>query len=645
MGIDKSRCPRLATGLPNRREMLTRGASLLAGAGLSVTAGCTETGSVNTHYKPSVPVDRIGKSELQGGPVGVNMPGKMGPVREIGGWPNLVEIADLALKHLNQICDPNYHYVPYVGATLGWKTPTFNHHRWDWIEVLPYPLLGRIIARRLTGSLEGQEIEIRQRQLLLSSFYNLDGFAYPHLVEDWGGGTDLCLWEQGRVLYALLAWFEDSGDERLLSYVRGMVQALVKVSHRKGDFLYINEDYAARGAFGPLSPVSMVECLAKYHEITGDIDALQVAGGLVRGILEPNLQFTDSRYRLSGAIRGTTSTISSIARFAAYTSDQELLDEAERLFRTARSLISRSGGTPGEEPCCTNMEMTTAGLALTWAGRGQWWDMIDRYFRNQTLACQFRDPSSVKVGSISGQPKRWDDTRDILGRSVGGFSWATPFEHLHWDRRLMLCCGGHALWTLGKIVENAVTKGSGGLSVNLHFSLDTPAASVTSHEPFEGLLQVVPNQTGDVKIRKPSYTDRVKSSVDGVFVDPAQQSGYLVFRQIRSGSRIELRYPLPEKTTEEIVLLPQQEGGGIGDYLGPKSDPVEGFRTATEWRGNTVLAINYSNADSHLSRTRFRDWTHQPQHRLYLNRRKRYEADVGRKDQVAFFLPERRFRW
>ena len=573
------------------------------------------------------------------------MPGEMGPVRAIGGWPNLVEIADLALKHFNQICDPNYHYVPYVGATLGWKTPTANHHRWDWIEVLPYPLIGRIIARRLTGSLEGQEIEVRQRQLLLSSFYNLDGFAHPHLVEDWGGGTDLCLWEQGRVLYALLAWFEDSGDERLLSYVRGMVQALVKVSHRKGDFLHINEDYAARGAFGPLSPVSMVECLVKYHEITGDSEALQLAGGLVRGILEPERQFTDGRYRLSGAIRGTTSTISSIARLAAYTHDEKLLDQAERLFQSAHALISRSGGTPGEEPCCTNMEMSTAGLALTQAGRGQWWDMIDRYFRNQTVACQLRDPSSIKVGSIPGQPKPWDDTRDILNRSVGGFSWATPFEQLHWDRRLMLCCGGHALWTLGKIVENTVTKDQEGLSVNLHFSLDTPSASVTSHEPFKGLLQVVPTQTGNLKIRKPSYADRVESRVDGALVDPTLQGDYLVFRQVRSGSKIELKYPLPEKKTEEIVLLPQQEGGGIGDYLGPKSDPVVGFRTETEWRGNTVMSIDYSNADSHLTRKRIAGWTHQPQHRLYLDRKERYEASACERDQAAFFLPERSFRW
>lgn len=55
----------------------------------------------------------------------------------------------------------------------------------------------------------------------------------------------------------------------------------------------------------------------------------------------------------------------------------------------------------------------------------------------------------------------------------------------------------------------------------------------------------------------------------------------------------DIRYPLPDKTTEEILMLTQHETGGVGSWLGPKSDPIVGYRTQTEWRGNTVLAIDY----------------------------------------------------
>ena len=588
------------------------------------------------------------QSKTKTGPVIVEMEGNTAPEREIGGWPNLVQIADLAIGHFNEICDPKHHYVPYVGGTLGWRKPAFNHHRWDWIEVLPYPILGRIAARRVTGNRQGAEIEIRQRQLLLSSFHNLDGFAYPHYAEGWSDQTNLCIWEQGRVMFALLAWFEESGDERLLEYVRRIVRALMNISHKPGPHRRIRPPYDRNGAFQELSPVSLVECLAKYGQITGDSDAIDLCDGIVHSLLNAKSKFTDDKYRFSGSLRGVAAAIAGITRFAAYVNDDKLLDQAEAMFRSAQHLISRSGATPEEEPCCTLMEMTTAGLTLTRQGRGQWWDMIDRYFRNQVVACQFHDTSAVHVGCVDGEPKPWDDTRDILNRSIGGFLWASPYEVLCWQRRLMLCCSGHALWTLGKICEHAVTEDHQGISINLHFSLDTPLASITHHEPFDGLLEVVPQRGGTVKIRKPLYAKKLTAEIDGVPARPNVRNGYLVFDAVNPHARIKLSYELPEKTTEEVVRLPQQKGGGRGRYCGDKSDPVVAHRIPTKWRGNTVLAIDYANSHSMLSAARsadIGDTGPYPKHRLYADRMDRLDRGAGRSDRVAFFLPATRFEW
>ena len=623
----------------NRRQVLRQSALGLGAASTGWSTAAAAEDKPPTLRQVAAAAD----APSAGGPVSVEMPGRVGAQRSLGGWPDLGQIANLALGHFNQICDPEHHYLPYIGGSLGWQPPAFSHHRYDWIEVLPYPLIGRIVARRLTGNLEGQQIEVRQRQLLLSSFHNLDGFAHPQFVKSWGGGTELDLWEQGRVMYALLAWFVDSGDDRLLGYLRGMVKALRQLSHRAGRWRTIPLDHPAQGAFGPLSAVSMVECLTKYHELTGDGDALQLAGGLVQGVLDPQVQFSDNQGRLSGFLRGNASTIACIARYAAHTDDARLLDVAERWFRSAHSLISRSGATPEEEPCCTLMEMTTAALALTAAGRGSWWDTIDRYFRNQTVACQFRDPGSVEVGSIPAQSRPEDDTRDVLRRSVGGFSWASPYEFLHWDRRLMLCCGGHAIWTLGKIVEHAISADSRGLAVHLHFNLDTPLASVTSREPFEGRLQIVPRRTGEVRVRKPSYATKIASTVAGVPTEPTAQGDYLVFRDVPAGAEIALTFPLSTVTSEEVVQLPQAADGGVGEWLGPKADPVVGYRIPTSWRGNTVLGIERP-AASKLSARRIPGWRPQPGHGLYLARGAAYERGMEPR-QTAFFQPERAFNW
>jgi hypothetical protein len=209
----------------------------------------------------------------------------------------------------------------------------------------------------------------------------------------------------------------------------------------------------------------------------------------------------------------------------------------------------------------------------------------------------------------------------------------------------MLCCGGHAIWTLGKIVEHAVTEGTDGLSINLHFSLDTTLASVSCHEPFEGLLEILPKKNGDVRVRKPSFASTVEAKVNGGKARPVLDGDYLVFGEMRAGENIKLTYPLPEKTTEEIVRLPQHGEGGVGSWLGPKSEPIVGYRTPTEWRGNTVVAIGYGGAKSHTSQRRIVGWTPQPKHRIYQNRMQRFKNGAGRNDTVAFFLPERPFVW
>ena len=576
------------------------------------------------------------------------MPGRFGRTMPARGWPNLVEIAGAALRHYDEICDPDYHYAPYVGASIGWPTPCFNHHRWDWIEVLPYPLIGRIAARRITGYLGGAEIERRQRQLLLSAFHNLDGFAYPHYVRGWSERTRLCLWEQGRVMFALLAWFEETQDERLLAYVRGIVEGLMRISHREGGHRVIDAPHDTDGAFSVLSPASMVECLTKYAALTGDPDALELCDGIVHSLLLPETGFTDSSHRLSGSLRGCAAAISGLTRYAAHVQDDRLLERAEGLCRTALSLIAEGGATPEEEPCCTLMEMTTALLALTAAGRGDHWDTVDRWFRNTVVECQFRDPAALNRGYAPGEPKPWDDTRDIVNRSLGGFFWASPYEYLCWRIRLMTCCSGHAIWTLGKIADHAVMdEGPGaGISVNLHYTLETPLAAVCCHEPFAGRLEVVPARTGPVRIRVPSFATNVTVSLDGAEVPHVIRDGYAALDRVPAGAQVTLDYPLPERHADQVVRIPQAAEGGTGAYFGPKADPIVGHRIPTRWRGNTIMAIDYADGRSRRPLEGVPGPApQQPRHRLFATREARFAAGAGRDDPLACFLPDHAWVW
>jgi len=564
------------------------------------------------------------------------MPGRLGDERRVEGWPNLVQVARLAQRHFDEISDPGHGHMAYVGAGIGLETPVFVRSLWDWVEAASYGLPGRIGARRLTGDTSGEEVEIGQRKLTLAAFHNLDGFAHRTYARGWSEDLRVVLWEQARVLVTLMAWFTESQDERLLVYVRGMLQALQRISHVEGGKRIFQDAYwREEEVFGDVGRVVLVEPLMKYHELTGDPEALDFCAGIIEWVMAPETNFVDSQYRFSGWLRGLAAALASITRYATAVGDACLIERCRHMLDSAIDLTTRFGATPDTEPCCTSMELTTSALSLARVGYSQYWDDVDRWFRNHTLECQFRDVQRLKRGCIEGEPQPYDDTRDILQRSLGGFSWATARERRVHGAALMLCCGGNAMWTMGKLVANAVEARADGIAVNLHFSVDTPLAAVTNCEPFEGRLEVVPRRDGSVRVRKPSYAGTVRSRVGDEAATPGVDGEYLVFDGVRSGARVELTYDLPERTTEETTLgTPHEGSAGLGGTFGPKSAPVVKERIQATWRGNTVLAVDYEEESEHPA-----------ENRLYLDRMEQYRTGQGREGTARFFLPDRPFTW
>ena len=544
----------------------------------------------------------------------------------VAGWPNLVSIANLTLNHFNEICDPRQSYMAYVGASLGYDIPAFIRNRWSWVEAASYGLLGRIAIRTLTGNTTGREVETGQRDLTLASFYGKDGFSRRSYAKVWSEDTNIYVWEQARVMFTLMAWYVESADENLLKYIKGMLYALMRITKKDGSFILFSPPYDRQEVFGDVAPITLVEPLMKYFEASHDTDALEFCQGIISWAVHPSTNLVDKHYRLSGWLRGNASALAGIARFAYSTNDANLLDYVENVFRSTLSLTTRYGGTPDTEPCCTNMELTTTALALTKSGRGEWWDMIDRHFRNHTLACQFTDPKAVNTGHVEGSPQSHDDSRDILSRSVGGFSWATAREHLFDFGQLMVCCGGNAMWTLGKIAANAATLQGTVLSINLHFTLNTPLATIRSYEPFNGKLEVVPRNEGDVRIRKPPYAANILVKVNGNVVTPKDTGTYLYFSNVLADSTIILQYDIPEKISEETTRLTPGK-----DCFDVKSDPVVKERIQTRWIGNTVVSIDYE-SDSP-----------EPLHRMYQNRPELFKR--GNNETSEFFVPEKSFEW
>jgi hypothetical protein len=142
-------------------------------------------------------------------------------------------------------------------------------------------------------------------------------------------------------------------------------------------------------------------------------------------------------------------------------------------------------------------------------------------------------------------------------------------------------------------------------------------------------LEVTPHRFGELRVRVPDYAAVVQATVDGMPARPSRDGSYLAFGEVRDGAQVALTFPMPEKTTEERTW----DTPGRRCNLPEKADPVVKERIGVEWRGNTVLAIDYD------------ETSRQPLHRLYLERKERYQQGHGRDARAAFFLPEREYHW
>ena len=210
----------------------------------------------------------------------------------------------------------------------------------------------------------------------------------------------------------------------------------------------------------------------------------------------------------------------------------------------------------------------------------------------------------------------------------------------------MTCCSGHAIWTLGKIADHAVMDdGPSGISVNLHYTLETPLAAICCHEPFAGRLEVIPARTGPVRIRLPSLATGVTVSVDGARAPHSIRAGYAALDQVPGGAQVAMDYPLTERHADQVVRVPEAGEGGTGAYFGPKADPVVGHRIPTRWLGN-IMAIDYADGRSLRPLEGVPGPApQQPRHRLFATREARFAARAGHGDPLACFLPDHRWTW
>jgi hypothetical protein len=481
-----------------------------------------------------------------------------------------------AFNYLDNMTDKDG--LPYFN--IFWSEPAQAAHDWpDFGDVTSRQLQGAIMARHMTGRTARWEKDWYKQ--VLARLDPKTGLLVRPKTSYCEPGADLG--DQALTLYALATAYAENKDPALREAICKQVDHLPS--------LY-TPDHWLRGF--------MVKGLMTWVRAADYKPALDQAGQLVKSVFEEHPAFTpDNTFRQGGHMHGNLRALVGAADYALYVKDPVLFSRVDALYRYVRSEGTRFGflpeviGRKGDVVSCeTCALMDYVGTAVTLANNGhpEYWDDVERTFRNQLVESQMTDGSWLKgTDKADMEQFTW---RDIGARMSGGYAgWSSPThilaarEDLQWGgpelrgktRATQNCCGGSGTHAFFIVWKNAARFENGTLSVNMHLDKLLPQAEIRCYQPWRGLLTIDLRANGKVRVRIPEFVrpgELVAKSSTGE-VKPRIWGNYAELGERKAGERIEVSYPLPVREEEAAIGNPGYRQ----------------FRYRVTWKGDTVVKM------------------------------------------------------
>jgi len=456
-------------------------------------------------------------------------------------------------------------------------------HGWGYGDVTGRMVEAFVLARRvLEQSGVGPEEE-RTRDFLLSLFDASDGLSWR--PETPFRRRAAHLFDQSSVLFGLVAWLEDAGEETPAGHLDRLVSGLCAIAEWHGGWCrYPLEVYTPSGwtaAYDefrdgrinvPADPCHeggrQILPLVRWHELSGSREARRLAEGLTHfvvdhsGVFEPDGSYLERHSRATGHVHSRLAAAAGVLRLGTLADRQDWVDWARTVFDWSMAHVASSFGWISErahsmdggcETCCLTDALDLA-VGLAEDGQTQYWDLAERIVRNHLLESQCPD-----TGGFSGHTM------------PGDYCWVHPTTGQP-EHHVGGCCSPAGVRALWRVWDRVVVRQED--TTFIHHSLDrhTPWATVVSALPWEGRVAVTVLQPGDLMLRIPPWVcrDTVRVSV-GAAPAPITWTGpYVRVRNAAAGDCVEVCYAVPEERRAESIMGRQYE---------------------VTWRGSTVLAV------------------------------------------------------
>ncbi|MDL2319420.1 glycoside hydrolase family 127 protein, partial [Eubacteriales bacterium OttesenSCG-928-A19] len=445
---------------------------------------------------------------------------------------DLAQRAGIALNAMLGVADDDYEGIPFFSGFLQSDADDpawMSHGNWDFGSSHGRLTDSIALVREMTGTSEGEDVERRYRENLLS-FIREDGLCYrrntftdadiARLDAPFRAGAPMI--DQRAVILGLGTWYAATGDEAVRGYADRHVAALRRIARKEREsWYYPASEYFSEGwpsldavntrlAYDPCAMWGrQIGPILTWHILTGNADALALCENFAANIVQRSGAFLPDgswngalEYR-NGHFHTRMGTLFSLARFARHTANAQLTAWVERRFRWALdNWCTRFGWTPGdmhdqgyEHETCTLVDAIGCAITLAHCGYTRYWQVAERFLRNHLVESQLTDTSWIhqldtKAHDILGQ-KTFYRVGDRLRGAFAGYAAPNDFVYSGVKGRghimdVQTCCVASGARGLYYGWRNIVTEARGRVSVNLLLNRATPWLEVESSLPYEG---------------------------------------------------------------------------------------------------------------------------------------------------------------
>jgi len=541
--------------------------------------------------------------------------------------------AELAIHGLTALLDPERPGVMYFLANWRSRPPRADHGLWDCgdgsgrhVDALT---LARSMVRKGSPAAEQGQAD-RQLEAWMTNLLGAKGLTWlppEPWAEPWGKSLLLAdgrpspgyaeiSWAQRGALMGLISRFLATSQEPYLDRASRLVDGLLRVAIRHPDGLFFPEGYyRADGWHGEMPGLAagieennavVIMPALRLCELNQHAPALELAEGLASYALKHTQGYLpDGRLHVTqgGALQEHFHTrscfILGVLKLGLMTGRRELVAWARQTYAHARDFGTDFGWFPEGlgrrhgEICCTTDMIESALLLGRNVDRCYYAD-AERFGRNHLLESQFlsldRLQRALDLMPVDDAPPPWGgrySTLDrVAARQLGGFASRPALnDAFHLDgTSLMQCCnaaGTRGIYDLWRYAVEETPAADGELpceTVNLRFSVDTPAIRVVSHEPREGRLDITARRACQVMVRLPAGAGEALCATTGEGGQSVRalpiRDAYAAFSLLQ-GEQVQLHYPLAERVAHYEVGAPERSA-----------------RCTGYWRGETLMRVD-----------------------------------------------------